>query len=304
MSLMNCFLLYSKVSCYLMEGGMRNKRNLLIGMVLICFSSLTVSVSTSAQNTITWGWHNRPPYLNANASGSELGSIDKALELLISKLPMYEHKKVKAPIARVLKELEKGNHWCAAGLLKSPERDRISIASIPMFLIPGHRLMVRQDYAHELDSEGIVSLKKLISTPGVKIYFERERSYNGTIDTLIAAHPELKTFTSASQGVNMLLLDRIDYLLEHEATANYYATIEGKPDSLISIPFQEMSATISLRVLCPKNEWGKTVVADINNALNKIRQTSEYSSLFELYLSKKSVAELKEAYKTHFLNSN
>lgn len=255
-----------------------------------------------AEDIIRWGWHHRPPLSISEGTDTGHGAIDLARRQITDSLPGYRHVEVKAPIARILREIKSGEHWCVAGLLRTPERDAFTLASLPIYLAPGHRLIVRSEDRQKFGPGEPVSLESVLSNTSLRALIERDRSYGPVIDELLSRHPEIASFPASLQGVRMLMAGRFDYLLERESTAFYYARQLGDPQRLIGLPFKEMPDALLLRVLCPRNRWGAAVIGEINQALLKIRPTPEYRRIMEMNLGPDAVAALRLQYGSRFLD--
>lgn len=261
------------------------------GLVLM----VAIIGQVEAREKITWGLINFAP---ENKSRTDL-----ARELIQEKLTAYEHETVIATIPRITSEIRDGSPWCWVGALKNAERESFSTLSIPFIFTLPQQIMVRKDRLAEFTGKGPLSLETLLQERTLLTSIARSRAYSPTIDALLLRYPPPQSHSSIPEAIQMLLANRLDYVLEDSGVAAVHAKVLGQPDSLIGLPFKEMSPYILGRVMCPKTEWGKKVISEINTVLRTERPTPRYRSIVEAFHSEDENRTLRHLYGDVFLKA-
>ena len=269
----------------------RNLKAIGFGLVF----AMTLIGHAAAKEEITWGLINFAP---ENKSRTDL-----ARELIQEKLSAYEHETVIATIPRITSEIKNGSPWCWVGALKNSERESFSTLSIPFIFTLPQQIMVRKDRLPEFTGKGQLSLETLLQDRTLLTSIARSRVYSPTIDALLLRYPPAQSTSSIPEAIQMLLANRLDYVLEDGGVAAVHAKVLGQPDSLVGLPFKEMSPYILGRVMCPKTEWGKKVIADINAVLRAERPTPRYRSIVEAFHSEDENRTLRHLYDDVFLKA-
>lgn len=248
-----------------------------------------------AGDKVTWGLVNFDP--------SNTSRTDLARQFITDKLVAYEHETVIAPIPRIVSEIKAGAHWCWAGAIRSEEREGFSYLSVPFIFTFPQRIMVRKDRRAEFSPAGGLSLETLLQDRSKRTTIARNRAYSTSIDALLARFPPQQSNSSIAEAVQMLLADRIDYVLEDAGVAKTHAQQLGAPDALIALTFKEMSGFVLGRVMCPKTDWGKSVIHSINTVLRAERGSARYRSITETYHDEDERRALRQVYDEVFLKS-
>lgn len=263
--------------------------------IAILVALLSCTGQALARDTVTWGLVNFDP---KNTSRSDL-----ARTLIQEKLSAYEHVTVAAPIPRIVTEIRNGSNWCWAGAIKTEERESYSILSIPFIFTFPQRIMVRRSRLTDFASNSPLSLEALLQSHSLRTSVARNRVYSTTIDELLKKYPPAQSNSSMSEAIKMLLADRLDYVLEDAGVANVYAQEQGSAGALVALPFKEMSGWVLGRVMCPRNDWGKKVINDINQAVRGERDSPRYRAIAEAFHTEDDVKAIRKAYDDVFLRS-
>ena len=251
--------------------------------------------SALAKDKITWGLVNFDP---KNTSRTDL-----ARTFITETLDAYEHETVIAPIPRIVSEIKGGSHWCWAGAIKNEEREGFSFLSAPFIFTFPQRIIVRKDRAGEFTNDGALSLEALLRDRSKRTSIARNRAYSPAIDALLARFPPAQSNSSMAEAVQMLLADRIDYVLEDAGVAKAHAQQAGASDALAALTFKEMQGFVLGRVMCPKTDWGRKVIAEINAVLQAQRGSARYRSITETYHDEDERRSLRQVYDDVFLKS-
>ena len=86
---------------------------------------------------------------------------------------------------------------------------------------------------------------------------------------------------NASQLFNMVLLDRIQYMLEYPyAIADMKNKSENNTDDIVTIGLKEQIPYIVSYATCTKNAWGRKVIDRINSLIKNNKDTPDYREVF------------------------
>jgi len=257
--------------------------------------------SAVAADQIVWGKYSVPPYMILEGERAHQGIFDMTRDILKENLPQYQHVELEAPFPRILSEIKKGSHWCYNGTLKTPERETYGYFSLPTSIFLPLRIVVRRD--HLAQFKGQQSLQALLQKHQLDTSVMRDRSYNPVVDKLLAAYPPKENYSEQVEAIGMLLAGRLDYMIELPLLAFEQASIMGHAGELVAIPMKETDDVVYNRVMCPKNEWGRNVIEQVNKVLRANRSKPSYRHIVEKWHDPESVAEIRKIYDDLFLKT-
>lgn len=263
-------------------------------LMLACLAPLAL-----ATEQIVWGKYNVPPYMIRSGEFAHQGIFDLTLDIIKKKLPQYQHVELEAPFPRINSEIVKGSHWCYNGMLKTPERENFGYLSLPISIFLPLRIIVRRDRLAQFKSP--LSLQALLQNRQLTTSVMRDRSYSPTVDMLLADYRPQENYSEQVEAIGMLLAGRIDYMIELPLLAFEQARAMGQPDALVALPMQEANEVVFNRVMCPKNEWGRQVVEQVNKVLLEERAKPFYRTIVEKWHDPESVAQIRNIYNKVFL---
>lgn len=231
---------------------------------------------------VTWVDPHQPPFYYIRNQEAK-GSLD-ALQSDISKaLPDYRHIILEVSFANVEKTMKEGRNLCATTLLKTDFRDKIAYMTA-FFPIPPHHIIIRKGESKKFlpKKEARVSVTDLIEKTKMVGGFTPGRSYTQTVDGLIAKNRRslnLKFYPPSDMGNDLLHLleaGKIDYTLEYKTTADIEVRrrhLEGKFEIL---PLKEVRELLPVYIGCTRNEWGKRLIKEVDQVVQKYVTTSAY----------------------------
>jgi polar amino acid transport system substrate-binding protein len=266
------------------------------GFVLALLAALAASVDAHAKDKITWGWIDNAPGSIPNGPDRNRGIEDQIRALLKDRLTGYEHEEVQAPIPRVLSEIRSGSPWCATGFVKTAERETFAQFSVPAAFWLPPRIVVQRERRAEFESAGELSLEQLLANRAMRTGVVRGRAYSPTIDALLQQHPPAQLHSDYIDGLRMLLSDRLDYVIELPIRAAYTTRRLGSEGKLVGLPFKEMSNHITTHLMCPRNEWGMRVIAEVDAVLRAERPGTRYRQILETWSDDDSVRHIRRIY--------
>ena len=264
-------------------------------MAMAAFMLMPFAGQILAKDAVTWGLVNFDPQ---NTSRTDL-----AREFISEKLSGYSHETVVAPIPRIVSEIRAGSHWCWAGAIKTDERLTFSFLSMPFIFTFPQRVIIRKSRYNEFMSKGPLSLEALLQDKGRRTSIARSRAYSPGIDALLVRYPPPQSTSSIAEAVQMLMADRLDYILEDAGVAKAHAQSLGNNEGLVALPFKEMTDYVLGRIMCPRNDWGKKVILDINAVLSVERGSARYRSIVETYHDDDERRAIRQVYDEVFLKS-
>jgi len=260
-----------------------------------------VSPAAIAADQIIWGKHHVPPYMIREGPLAHQGIFDLTLDVLKENMPQYQHVELGAPFPRVISEIKRGSHWCYIGTLKTPEREADGYFSLPTSIFLPLRIIVRRDRLAQFT--GPQSLRTLLQDRQRVTSVMRNRSYSPIVDKLLASHPPREFYSEQAEAISMLLAGRLDYMIEIPLLAFDQARLMGRTGELVAIPTLEADEVVFNRVMCPRNEWGRKVIEQVDAVLNANRDKPYYRSIVEKWHDPASVAEIRKIYDSVFLKT-
>jgi uncharacterized protein (TIGR02285 family) len=109
---------------------------------LLLTTLLLLSRFSYSIDSINWYVYDRPPSHFLSGPQVNQGYLDKLLTLTIKDLTEYKHNKVKATIARGLREMELGNKACHLSIFKTKKREVFTEFSLAHIMAPNLRVII------------------------------------------------------------------------------------------------------------------------------------------------------------------
>jgi uncharacterized protein (TIGR02285 family) len=267
---------------------------------------LAMLCSARAQDTIHWGWQDTAPDQITEGPDRDKGRQDRIRTFLQQRLTSYKHQQDIAPLARILEEIKAGRPWCYVNAVRKPEREEWAVFSLPVIINLPYKIVIRAEDKRKFSEKrgGQLSLEALLRNPRLQGSMTRGRSYGTAIDDIIKRVPPANYHVNDIGALRMLQARRIDYIVAYPVRVMYAARQTGRVDGLATLPFQEGGDAIVTHVMCPKNDWGRQVIADVDTVLRKERPNPAYRRLMEAWHDKESVREIRRLYDSVFLTAN
>ena len=277
------------------NGTVMGVRSFGLACAVVGFLLAQGSLPASAQDRITWYHPNYPPTFILNGRFQGKGIVDVFERGVIERLTGYRHEVREANMKRVVGMLSSGAKACAASLFKTPEREKIITFSDPyLFVFPVGIAFRKSDarvFKGLADDQGRISLEKLLRDGKRVLGYSIGRSYHNEVDRLIASLAnETNSFristVSVSQGVLRLLSHRrIDYAVGFSYEKEWLVRGGGFKDDFGFMPLQE-AQNVQLNYMgCPKNDWGRRTIMDVNKALREIRTDPDFYGAYFFWIS-------------------
>ncbi len=277
----------------------RGGRSLLAGLALMA----SAGAGRAADVSVTWAIYDAPPFMIADGPDRDAGVFDRIRHLLDERLAGSPQVTLVAPFPRLLASLKDGVPLCFIGGVETPERDGFAAFSLPVAMFYPLRIVVHATERARFESRAPLSLEGLLADPSLRSSLLKDRSFGGRVDALLRRNPPSSVYSDFGGAFNMLLADRLDYLVDYSAIAAYGAKRLGQPGALVDLPFAEAPAPVFSRVMCPKSDWGRQVIARVDAILRVERPGPAYRGIVEAWADPADVATIRDVYDRAFLQS-
>lgn len=284
---------------------------MLIQYIIYCFVLLTSIISYAdavEDNTIYWQTYDSPPGFIQTGEFKGHGFVQRALALIVAKMPEYRHKMPVTSLARSLEDIKLGKHVCHPSLVITPERREYIHFSDYMGFNPTHRLILRQSFAADKSSDGTINLAEQLSNKNMAFAFIKGRSFGQEIDELIAKVSPYNRMALLTNGnhhslFGLIANGRVDAAIAYPFELGFFRHNQQKTgETLIALQIQGVSPYIAGSVGCPKTPWGAKVIAKINDILRELKPTETYkNALTTWWEADRHSAAFEEFYQQHFL---
>ena len=256
---------------------------------LVTAAALVLAMSFAdtgaATERITWAVQDFPPFQILDGSAKGTGSFDGLLDLLIARLPHYEHDVVPMTFARREAEIKQGADLCTPGIFRTPAREPFMEFSAPALLHLDNRLVFRVERSSRFADGEAVDLEKVLQNKDLVGAIAAGRSYAPNIDALIArssGYPNLIVRPwKSEQFFQMLLAGEVDYIILFPHEANFLAQRLSAQQQIGIRPIAGTPPTIATTVACTRTPLGAQIIADVNAVIAGALDQPEYRRLSE-----------------------
>ncbi|MEE4358634.1 MAG: TIGR02285 family protein [Desulfococcaceae bacterium] len=232
-----------------------------------------------AEQTINWFHADFPPAFILTGDEKGSGYCDRMEKDVADFLSGYTHVFHESNYKRIVKSLEDGRNVCCASIYKTPEREKFSAYSDPLFIGLSNGVIIPREkikrYEKYIGPEKTIDLPAVLAQEEhIKIGLISGRNYGDSIESAIASFRKSKKIEERagndSQGlIKMLLKERVDMLLALPMEISYAAKQIAKhmnleKNALVFFPVQDGEQFTTSYMACPGNEWGKAVIEKIN----------------------------------------
>ena len=287
----------------------RTTPRLVFGLGLALFALPWLPTPAAAQGELVWLKIDFPPFYIAEGPRRGQGIGDEIVDLLAERLEGYEHQSRVASPDRIFKELEQGHGACSVAYIKTEERERVMLYSIPDMILPPNGITIRRDLLDRFGGGGPVSLERLLGDSSLKLGVAAGRAYGPTLDPLLERLGGSQVHARSGDDIyrslfQMLVRKRLDYVLGYPYEANFVAQSLGEAGTIVNLPLTETAAIYTLaHVVCPRNDWGRKVIGEIDEILRRERPTERYRRIFERWLDSAQLPAYRSAYDETFLTT-
>jgi len=283
-----------------------------LSLVLLTFSLVFVW-QAEAKEKFYWLEAVAPPFFIHEGPLAGQGYEDLITDILMKKLPQFEHVHLQAPISRHYQQWKQGENACSLAMYKTPERDEfVYFSKASVFTLPPV-LIIQKDRFEDFGGQKVVRLADLLKEGKMVIGRSKNRSYGPGFDKSLNDYGNEKNIY-AYEGpeltlnlFKMLLAGRVDALAGLPEEAMYLAETMGFRDKIMTISVSENledHESMLTYVACSKTDWGKKTIETINTILTQERPTDQYRAAYERWLDPSSVDDYRKMYTEIFLQQD
>ncbi len=262
-----------------------------------------VRIAHAQDEAVTWAVYDAPPFMMAAGPDGDLGVFDRIRHFLDQRLSGAPARTLRAPFPRILASLKDGAALCFIGGVETPERDGFAVFSVPIAMFYPMRVVVHAPEGGRLEARAPLSLATLLADRTLRTSVLKDRSLGSDVDALMRQAAPLHVHSEFGEAFRMLFADRLDYLVEYSAIAAYGASRLGQDGAFLTLPFTEAPGPVFSRVMCPKNEWGRRLVARVDAILRAERGSAAYRRIVEAWVSQDDLPTIRDVYDRSFLQS-
>ncbi|KGJ89157.1 hypothetical protein [Colwellia psychrerythraea] len=285
-----------------------------LAIPLTIISACCLCIDSHAQSTIHW--FNDSVLDSAQRvqdTNVHISTLADTSQLLMKSLPQYQFSTEyiqSQSIARLLKKLPNS---CAPNRIKTPERLKDNIYSLPLNIYLSLKLYYKKNMKSSIlpknaldENKRLKSLAALFTGKSTYTLGVNDgRSFGIFLDAQIAALEKhnlvVRSGTESTTSlVKMLIKDRIDYTIEYPVNVHRVLKETAANISLESLEIVGSPSYIVGYVACSKSAVGKHVIKDINAALQKLYHSADFYQAHTRYLDKNDIANFNRAYQETF----
>lgn len=271
---------------------------------------IIISLSSFASSKIFWVLTQEPP-ITYSEQNEFKGYGHQILKLITEQMPNYKHQFVNAGnYARATREVKTRDQTCAIGLFKKPERLKTMIFSEhPIFYFYNIQAVFKEKEYRKQMLGNSISIEKMLKNPKYKLGLSKGRTYFEKLGEIIAQNQSQRNIVHTSQGnvaeslFNMLMADRIHYMLLYPEEAIYLAQKNNIKEPIVTIPIKENLDLGHSWIACSKTSQGKKIIVDINKAHAKARYKEDYINYYLKWISKNLHGDYRKKFKDEFLGT-
>jgi uncharacterized protein (TIGR02285 family) len=267
----------------------------------VCFTMMLWSFTASAQPVMQWYTSHWPPYRISEGPFAGQGSFDLMLAQLTKALPQYQHKINQIHLARIVKVSATTNeNHCTFGLRYTPERAKRTYFSQPAGLLPNLAVnsLQQHDKLKKFESQQPVQMNMLVKDQDLLGLIENDRAYPAVIAAQINKEGSNLGGSSMStmNPAQLLAAKRVDYVVDYPNRLRYFSIEAGQDVKLEFRSIAEIPGFSYTYVSCSKSETGKRWIADIDAALNALKQKPDYKNAMYRWFSEQEQQLLEPHY--------
>lgn len=275
--------------------------NLLTKFCVIGTLFLSVASHAFNKEVITWRVIDWPPFYILHGQDKGQGVYDILIDKMIAAMPEYQHKKVVMNTQRVLMELTKGHHVCHPSALAGTPA---ALSFSNSFLLPQRLIYNTLDQPLWLNQNEI-SLISLLNDQTFNLGLATNR-YPKELNELIDFNKQKNQLTlqnNYNSLIRMFFRRRINGIIEYPPVITYSQKLFDVNVKTRGLVIKELNNTdyFDVHFACPDNEWGKAVIAKINQQLILETKQENYLGFRLKWYDEESRTLLKSYYQKHYL---
>lgn len=295
---------------YFFKGGVHMNRLIIIAKHVAIALILTCCFYTTSfsKDKITWPYICFKPLYICQDSQVVDGAGFYILDLMKQSLSQYDHELLRMPVKRILESAKEGEKILFYGLYKTFERETFLEYSLPCRISTPKYIVIRKEDLQKFGGSKQVSLKRLFKDHTKVFLHLKSFSFGKGIDELLEKYKDAPNFLTEYdttqiilKSLKLLLNKRADYMLSLDGTS-YDARESGLSNKIAYLPIEEQNHYDVGYIVAPKNSWGKTVIAQVNEVLKKEIPKESFFQYFAPLVGNEMLPELRKKYETLILS--
>lgn len=243
-------------------------------IIILLFSINLFSNDMILKKEIIWLQNQRPPWMINHGKYVNQGYGDKIREYFVDILSQYSHKTIPINSSRFFKEVNKYNNICYGPVTKLKVIEDYFYWSKAIYAISNPSIIVLESTFKKLGSPEKISIEKLLSNK--KLVFGKIEKINYyPIDKFRNQKNivSISTSESTTNLLNMLQKKRVDWIYDFPLLITWHTLLENNFNyekyKTIEIKETNKNDKIIGYMACSKNSFGKEVILQINQSINK-----------------------------------
>lgn len=245
----------------------------ILSFIIIGILTLTLELSAKT-NEIIWLQNQRPPWMINSGQYKNQGYGDKIREIFKSKLTQYTHKTIPINTSRLKIEVQRNKNTCYGPVGKFEAIKSLFHWSKTLYYLPKPHIIVLNSTYKKMGSPKELSMEELIQNQNynfgnhlnILLYPIDVKKYSNAknISTIVTSSP-------TTSLLNMLEKKRIDWIYDSPVFIKWHTSLSKTNDNFKTIKVTETrnKPPLSAYMACSKNDWGKKIIHQINNDINK-----------------------------------
>jgi len=263
-------------------------------ILLFIFFVFSSSLQGKEGDEIIWYSYQSSPAYILDGPDKHKGFVDLIRNQIINELPQYTHNHRQVTIGRMLYDMQLGKNVCFPSLIKTPERELFATFSNYSIMQYSLQLIINKELAQKLALSKEVDIRDLLVTYKLIGAIMAGRSYTQNIDELfLSLESQIVNLATDSniELFQLLIKNRVDFILEYPSVANYVLQQYGKEKEYVTLKIKGVDEFVFSSVACSNNQWGEKVISDVNKVLKNLRTQSDYFNALTAWLGEEKQGE-------------
>jgi uncharacterized protein (TIGR02285 family) len=245
-----------------------------LGRQIILLLAALWSYEGALAEQIDWMVFDYPPLLNSEGALAGAGPGDRALQLLIERLPGFEHRIVAADVSRSLVEMRRRDGVCMFGATQSAERAEWIRFSRRPILMPGLRLITLprrlREFDPYLDGSGAVDLALLARNHRFRGAYVQSAQFPGPLRQFVATvgqGGQMMTAKDSPQLMAQLRRESLDYVVDGGLAVLLYQFKFPRSAVPVALRLRDLPERLELHIACANRPLGAAVIEQVDRLL-------------------------------------
>ena len=212
-------------------------------------------------------------------------------------------------LARALADIKSEKFACHPAMFKTPERQEYMYFSQAVLINPTNRLISKKGTFKDFANDGYIKFQEIAEYQDFTFALVKGRSFTKVLDKQIALYLDKNNIfpmsnTDLSPIFQMIELGRVDATIAYQFELEHYIKEYSQLPTTFDVhQLVGLSTYSSGHIACPKNEWGRKLIAKIDAVLDQIKPTEAYKyALTYWWPHERNNPEFVQYYRTEFIH--